>query len=263
MGAFRKPVAAGNWKLHQTQEETRTFAAEFLAATAGLSASTEIIIAPTALTLALLSSLFKGSGVGVAAQNCHWEKRGAFTGEVSPELAQDAGAAYVLIGHSERRELFGESDDHVRRKIEAVQRVSLVPIVCVGETLAAREAGLLRSVLERQLVYGLEGVDVPDPERFMIAYEPVWAIGTGRTAGPADAQEAHAFIRSVLSGLLGAETADRIRILYGGSVKPDNAAVLCQETDVDGVLVGGASLTADSFAAIAKGVALAGAAPAR
>ena len=260
MSPLRKPVAAGNWKLHQTQAQTRTFADEFVAATKSIREHADVILAPTALCLAGLASHLKGSGISVAAQNCHWEPKGAFTGELSAELILDAGATHVLIGHSERRELFGETDDMVRRKIQAAQRAGLLPIVCMGETLEAREGGRLKTVLERQLVYGLEGVEVPNPEHFMIAYEPIWAIGTGRTAGPGDAQEAQAFIRGVLVGLLGFEVAERIRILYGGSVKADNAAELCAQPDVDGVLVGGASLTADSFAAILQGVSLAGAA---
>lgn len=259
MPSLRRPVAAGNWKLHQNQLETRAFVEQFTAVAADLLARSDVIIAPTALGLPALASLLRGTSIGVAAQNCYWEPRGAFTGELSPELIRDAGGTHVLIGHSERRELFGETDDMVRRKIQAAQRAGIIPIVCVGETLEAREAGLLKSVLERQLVYGLEGVDVASPENFMIAYEPIWAIGTGRTAGPGDAQEAQAFIRGVLIGLLGPETAERIRILYGGSVKPDNAGELCERPDVDGVLVGGASLTAESFAAILKGVALSGA----
>ncbi len=257
--SLRRPVAAGNWKLYQTRQEAQDFVAQFLAQTAEERSRIEVILAPTALLVADVARFVAGSGVSVAAQNCYWEARGAFTGELSPELIRDAGGTHVLIGHSERREIFSETDDWIRRKTQAAQRAGLVPIVCVGESLQAREAGRLQEVLERQLVYGFEGIEVDAPENLMLAYEPIWAIGTGRTAGPQDAQEAHAFIRSVLVGLWGFEIAERIRILYGGSVKPDNAAELCRRADVDGVLVGGASLQADSFAAITRGVALAGA----
>lgn len=260
MSVSRKPVAAGNWKMHQTVAETRSFMEELHAAPTDHLHSTEVVLAPTALGLPLLVEQARGLPIGIAGQNCHWESKGAFTGEVSPALLRDAGATYVLIGHSERRELFGESDDHVRRKTAAALQNGLVPIVCVGETLKAREAGQLKEVLERQLVYGLEGIEIANPTGFMIAYEPVWAIGTGRTAGPSDAQEAHAFIRSVLVALLGNQSSERIRILYGGSVKPDNASELCGGADVDGVLVGGASLKADSFLSIIEGVAKVGAA---
>ena len=245
----RKPIAAGNWKLHKTADEAEQFCREL---TAGLgpadAASIEIIIAPTAIALERTrASLSRADGIAVAAQNCHYENQGAFTGEISPLLIRDLGCTHVILGHSERRAIFGESDDIIRRKIGAVLKAALVPIFCVGETLEEREGGRVREVLERQVVYGLEGIDLRGPGDLVIAYEPVWAIGTGRTASAADAQEAHEFIRNLARNLYGSEIAGGLRILYGGSVKPGNTAELTSRPDVDGALVGGASLEAESF----------------
>jgi triosephosphate isomerase len=198
-----------------------------------------------------VASVLADSGVQLGAQDVHWEKEGAFTGEVSPGMLRDAGCSQVIVGHSERRQLFGETDAAVNRKVRAVLEAGLSVIMCVGETLAEREGGLTLAVVERQVRGGLQGI-TPDPASLAVAYEPVWAIGTGRTATPAQAQEVHAAIRGLIDELLGHAAADAIRILYGGSVKPDNIAELMREPDIDGALVGGASLKADSFAAIAR-----------
>jgi triosephosphate isomerase len=186
----------------------------------------------------------------VAAQNLHWEREGAFTGEVSAAMIRDAGAGWVIIGHSERRTLFGETDDTVNRKVRAAIVATLTPIICIGETLLEREANRTLEVLDRQIKAGLDGVTGSELAALVIAYEPVWAIGTGRTATPAQAQQAHEHIRARLSQWFGQDAASRCRVLYGGSVKPDNIAVLMAQPDVDGALVGGASLDADSFTRI-------------
>ena len=192
----------------------------------------------------------RATNVAVAAQDVYWEKEGAFTGEVSASMVREAGAEYVIIGHSERRRLFGETDVMVNRKIRAAQGADLTPIVCVGETLEEREAGATLAVLDRQIKDGLDGLTPEQVAALVIAYEPVWAIGTGRTATAAQAQDAHAHIRGRLRQWFGADTAEQTRILYGGSVKPDNTAELVREADVDGALVGGASLDVKSFGEI-------------
>ncbi len=216
---------------------------------ADLPADVEVLLFPPATYLNELKTLLEGTAVGVGAQNLHPEPKGAFTGEVAAEMISDLGVAWTLVGHSERRQMFGESDDLVARKYQAALRAGLRPILCVGETLAEREAGNARSVVERQLGTVIGAVDQPGILASVVAYEPVWAIGTGRTATPAQAQEMHATIRAQLADVSPA-TADRVPILYGGSVKPDNAAELFAQSDIDGGLVGGASLEAVSFAAI-------------
>jgi triosephosphate isomerase len=208
-------------------------------------------VAPGFLALAKVAEVLTGSSVGLSAQNAYWEMQGAFTGEVSPSQLRDVGCRYVILGHSERRQLFGETDANVNRKTRAVLSVGLAPIVCVGETLAEREGGQAVAVVVNQVRLGLAEISADSAAPIVIAYEPVWAIGTGRNAQPSDAQEMHAQIRSAVSELLGSAVADRMRILYGGSVKPDNARALLGQPDVDGALVGGASLVADSFSAIA------------
>ena len=260
----RTPLVAGNWKLHKTVAESLALvkalrdAVDGPLGSAGSAADglsrVEVAIAPVATSLHPVAGALAGSAIALAAQNTHFESKGAFTGELSPALLADVGCKYVIVGHSERRQLFGETDEGVRKKVRAVQAAGLVPIVCVGETLAQREEGATLGVVLGQLDAALAGNDA---SRVVIAYEPVWAIGTGKTASPADAQEVHAALRARLTGSFGASVADATRLLYGGSVKPDNAADLAAQADIDGSLVGGASLEAASFAAIVKAAAAA------
>jgi triosephosphate isomerase len=211
----------------------------------------EVVIAPMFTALKTVAARLEGSNVRVAAQDCSVQNEfGAHTGEVAPVMLKDAGCSHVIIGHSERRQFYGETDLSVNRKARAALAAGLTAIVCVGEMLAEREAGQAEDIVKRQLVGGLDGLTVADMERIIIAYEPVWAIGTGKTATPEQAQEMHGFIRNVVAETHGNEVAEKTRILYGGSVKPDNIATLMSQTDVDGALVGGASLEAESFAQI-------------
>jgi triosephosphate isomerase len=246
--ALRRPLVAGNWKLHKTLAESRALATALRERLAGSRA--EIVLAPVFTALATVREALAGSAIGLGAQNVYWEAQGAFTGEVSPALLRDAGVSHVIVGHSERRQFFGETDDGVRRKTAALLQAGLTPIVCVGESLAQREALQTEAHVLLQTGTALDGLSPEDTARVVIAYEPIWAIGTGRTASPQDAQAVHAAIRGLLVQRIGGALADRIRILYGGSVKSDNAQALMAESDIDGALVGGASLDAASFAAI-------------
>jgi len=243
----RQVLIAGNWKLNLSVAEGVALVGE-LREPAGKSQA-EVLVCPTFLGVAPAIDAAAGSRIQVGAQNCYWEDSGAFTGEVSAALVAACGASHVLIGHSERRQLFGESDETVNRRLRAALTHSLVPVVCIGETLEEREAGRLEEVLRRQVDGALEGFEAEVLRPLVIAYEPVWAIGTGVVATTEQAQEAHAFVRSLLAERLG-DLADETRILYGGSAKPDNAGDLLGCADIDGALVGGASLKADSFAAI-------------
>jgi triosephosphate isomerase len=243
---MRTPILAGNWKLNLTIAESTALAAEVAAGCAGLTGR-EVVVAPVFTALAPVAAALAGSPVRLAAQDAHWEEQGAFTGEVSGSLLRDAGCAAVIVGHSERRQLFGETDEQVNRKTLAALRNGLQPIVCVGETLAEREQGAVEQVIGRQVRAALAGLSGDQAASLALAYEPVWAIGTGRTATPAQANEVHGFIRGLLSELFGATVADRVRVLYGGSVKPDNVDELMREPELDGVLVGGAALKAASF----------------
>jgi triosephosphate isomerase len=245
---LRKPIFAANWKMHKTIGEAVAFATAFAPLVADVT-NAEIVIAPPFPALAAASTALRGTRVLLAAQNVHPDKQGAFTGEVSPPMLVDLGCAYAIIGHSERRHLFGESSAFVAKKAAALLAHGVRPIVCVGETLAEREANRTFAVLEEQLGGSLAEVSQGRAADVVIAYEPVWAIGTGRTATPAIAQEAHAMIRSWLQKSF-STAGNGMRIQYGGSVKPDNVAELMAETDIDGALVGGASLEAASFAAI-------------
>ncbi len=241
-------VIAGNWKMHMGPKET----ADFFAGFTPPASSHELILFPPALSLAAaVGSADRPARVQLGVQNIHWEEKGAFTGEVSASMASEAGADFVLIGHSERRHVFGETDEQVAWKIAAARRHGLVPVVCVGETLEERREDRVAEVILGQLDAALDALTESDG-RFLIAYEPVWAIGTGETATPSDASEAHATLRSRLQERLGVGGAARVPILYGGSVKPGNAAELLEAADVDGVLVGGASLDPESFSAIAS-----------
>ena len=245
---MRIPLVAGNWKMHKTLRESAALAAAV--ARAGAVTGVEIVLAPTAPALAAVATAVAGHRIGVAAQNVHWEREGAFTGEISAPMIRDTGASWVIIGHSERRQLFGETDETVARKVRAALTALLTPIVCIGETLAERDAGDTLAVLDRQVRRGLDDVTGRELAGLVIAYEPVWAIGTGRTATPAQAQQAHAHIRQRLTQWFGAEASAACRLLYGGSVKPDNAQALLAQPDIDGALVGGASLDLDAFMAI-------------
>lgn len=248
---MRRPVIAGNWKLHKTIAETRELALALKADLADLK-DIEIVIAPPFTALSTAAAVLADSGIAVAAQNCYPVPSGAFTGEVSPALLREAGCRFVLVGHSERRQIFGESDEFINAKVGAVLAEGLQPILCMGETLAEREAGQMYDVLTRQLKQGLTGIEPAAMKQVIIAYEPVWAIGTGVTASNEQAAEAHAFIRGLLQGLYDEDTAKATRILYGGSVKPDNVDGLMAQEDIDGTLVGGASLKAADFIRIAR-----------
>jgi len=248
---MRTPVIAGNWKMYKTVDEAGDFVREFLPLVRDAE-GVEIVLAPAFPSLAAVAALTRGTRVGVASQNVHFAEEGAYTGEVSPRMVRDAGAAYAIVGHSERRQYFAETDDLVNRKVRAVLAAGLVPILCLGETLAEREAGRTIEVVNRQIRAGLAEVPPSVADRILVAYEPVWAIGTGKTATPAQAQEVHACLRGTLKEMWGEAAGNSVRILYGGSVKPENIAELMGREDIDGALVGGASLDAGSFAKIVK-----------
>lgn len=245
----RVPLLAGNWKMHGTQAETRALAGA-LARSVGDVQDREVLIAPPFTSLGAARESIAGTRIRLGAQNVHSEAKGAFTGEISAAMLIEAGCTHVIIGHSERRQLFGETDSGVNARTRAALAFGLVPIICVGETLAEREAGQTAAVVDRQVRAGLAGIDASTLARVVVAYEPVWAIGTGRTATPAQAQEVHAQIRTLLAELGGVPAAAAIRILYGGSVKPENIDALMAEPDIDGALVGGASLDAVQFTRI-------------
>ena len=250
---MRRPVVAGNWKCHLLRDEAAALARQLRGSCE--TDAVEVIVCPPYTALAAVADALRGSHIGLGAQDLFWEPQGAFTGEVSPRMLADAGCRYVIIGHSERRTLFGETDDTVRRKLGAARQHGLQPIVCIGETLAQREAGRTFEVLPRQLEGALTQLAPADAESLILAYEPVWAIGTGRNATPEQAQEVHAFIRRWAAKRFGERAAESLRIQYGGSVTTANAASLLQQPDVDGALVGGASLKADAFSAIVKAAA--------
>lgn len=246
---MRTPLIAGNWKLFKTIGETVAFMDDLVPLVRSNS-GVEIVVAPVFTSLPAAANRLQGTNVSLAAQDCFWEREGAFTGEVSPPLLRDAGCSHVIIGHSERRQYFGETDATVNKKTAAALAADLTVLFCIGETLEQRENGQTFDVLKTQLGGGLAGIDATGMTRLVVAYEPVWAIGTGKTATDQQAQEAHAFIRSTLAQLYSRDIAEATRILYGGSVKPDNVKGLMAQPDIDGALVGGASLKADSFAAI-------------
>jgi triosephosphate isomerase len=247
---MRKPVIAGNWKMYKLLGEALEIALALKPLVANAN-HCEVVIAPVFTALKTLCDRLEGSNVRIAAQNCSTEqKHGAQTGEVSAEMIKDVGASHIIVGHSERRQFYCETDETVNKKTKACLAFGLTAIVCVGEMLDEREAENAENVVKTQIVGALDGLTVSDMERIIIAYEPVWAIGTGQTATPEQAQEMHAFIRQTLAETQGKEVAEATRILYGGSVKPDNIKTLMTQTDVDGALVGGASLEAASFAQI-------------
>ncbi|MCL4523656.1 MAG: triose-phosphate isomerase [Acidobacteria bacterium] len=246
---MRRPVIAGNWKMFKTQAEARAFVIALKPLVAN-SSHCDIVIGAPFTALAAAVDAARGSAIGIAAQNMHWEKEGAFTGEISAKMIVEAGCSHVIIGHSERRQFFGETDVTVNKKVKAALDAELVPIVGVGELLAERESGRTEMVLETQFIGGMAGLTAQQFSRIIIAYEPVWAIGTGRTATPEMAAEAHRFLRQVAAAKFSPERAAALRILYGGSVKPDNIKGLMAQVEIDGALVGGASLDANSFASI-------------
>jgi triosephosphate isomerase len=249
------PIFAGNWKMHNGPTEAKQFFASFLSACPA-QGDRSIVFFPPALTFAAAAEAVTGrDDISLGVQNIYWEPKGAFTGETSAGIAADAGAKLVLVGHSERRHVFGETDEETHRKVGAALSAGLTPILCVGEQLEEREAGQAAAVVERQLRAVFQDLAAEEAARVLIAYEPVWAIGTGRTASPADAREMHAAVRAYLESRYGADRARAIPVLYGGSVKPDNAAQLIAEEGVDGLLVGGASLDPEGFARICASAA--------
>ena len=249
---MRTPLIAGNWKMYKTVAETAQFIDELKGLLAGAGDGVEVVLCPPYTALSAAAEALRGSDIYLSAQNMHWEEQGAFTGEISPLMLREIGCKYVILGHSERRQYFGETDEAVNKKVKAALKHGLIPIVCVGETLEEREAGITEKVISTQVKGALMGLDPAQTAGLVVAYEPVWAIGTGRTASDDDAQKVNAFIRGLLAEIAGREAAEKVRIQYGGSVKPENAAGLMAKPDIDGALVGGASLKPDSFAGIIK-----------
>jgi len=245
----RRPLLAGNWKMHRTVLEAYHLVTEIGKCAAGLD-DRDVILAPPFTAIHKVAEVLKGSDVEVAAQNVCWEEEGAFTGEISPKMLKSAGATAVIIGHSERRQIFHEDHEIINKRLKGALKFQLMPIFCIGETLEERESDKTFEVLEEQLKKGLAGISFEDMEKTVVAYEPVWAIGTGKTATKEQAQEVHAFIRKLLAEMFEKDIADSVRILYGGSVKPDNVDELMAQPDIDGALVGGAALDAESFCRI-------------
>ena len=248
---MRKKLIAANWKMFKTPAQTCDFFRDFLPLVKDHDRD-EIVVCPTYLCLDAAITAAKGSNVAIGAQNLHWEKEGAYTGEVNAAMLQAVGVTHVIIGHSERRQYFGETDDTVNLKLKSALEAGLIPIVCVGEVLEEREANLTDDVLRRQSLRAFHKVSAKKAASLVVAYEPVWAIGTGKTATPQMAADAHAIIRAEAAESFGKEFAENLRILYGGSVKPENAHALMSEAEIDGALVGGASLDPKSFTAIVK-----------
>ncbi len=249
--ANRKPFIAGNWKMHKTCTESVETAKRLKEIGAGLT-DIDIMIAPAFTSLYAVFDVLKGSNILLGAQNVFWKNEGAYTGEVSPVMLTSVGCIYAIIGHSERRSYFQESDELINQKIAAAARNGLIPVFCIGETEQERDADKTKNVLDKQLTKGLQDIALDDLKTLVVAYEPVWAIGTGKSATTEQAQDAHAFIRGKLNSILGSSMAEQIRILYGGSVKPGNIGELMKTPDIDGALVGGASLEADTFGEILK-----------
>jgi len=247
----RKTIIAGNWKMNLTVAEGKALIAALKPLVAGYT-NMEVVVCPTFTSLYGVIEAARGSNIQVGAQNVHWAPNGAFTGEISAAMLKEAGVDYVIIGHSERRQYFGETDATVNSRTKAALAAGLKPIVCIGELLAEREGNKTEQVLDTQLHQGLAGLTAADMKNVVLAYEPVWAIGTGKTATPAMAQETHAYIRKVLTAMFGSETAETVRIQYGGSMKAENAKLLVEQKDIDGGLIGGAALKADSFAELIK-----------
>lgn len=247
----RKPIIAGNWKMNKTTVEARELAQKLAPLVSGVK-DRDIVLAPPFTALSTVAEAIKGTNMTLSAQNLFWEDKGAFTGEISAEMLLDLGCKYVIIGHSERRQYFGETDETVNKKVRQALNKGLLPIVCVGELLSEREADKANEVIERQITGALKGVTAAEMQKIVVAYEPVWAIGTGKTATPDQANEIHAFIRQKVKSLYSAEVADSLRVQYGGSVTPENVSTLMAMPDIDGALVGGASLKPESFATLVK-----------
>ena len=251
MNLRRQPIIAGNWKMNKTSTEACDLAAKLIPLLADVQ-DREIILAPPFTALRTVGGAIKGTNMALSAQNLFWEDKGAYTGEISAEMLLDLGCRYVIIGHSERRRYFGETDDTVNKKTHHAMKKGLLPIVCVGESLSEREAGKANEVIARQLLGAFKGMTADEMLKIIIAYEPVWAIGTGKTATPEQAEDVHEFIRRKISTMYSSDIADPLRIQYGGSVTPQNVSSLMAMPDIDGALVGGASLNPESFAALVK-----------
>jgi triosephosphate isomerase len=248
---MRKPIVAGNWKMNKTVAEARDLVEQIKVELGDLK-GVDVVLCPPFTALSAVSDAITGTPLDLGAQNMHWEKSGAYTGEVSPSMLREIFCHYVILGHSERRTFFGETDAIVNDKVKAALNANLHPIVCVGETLEQRESGVTESVIEEQVRGSLKDIGEHELQSLVVAYEPVWAIGTGLTASPEQAQEVHAFIRGVISNIAGSTVADAVRIQYGGSMKPGNASDLMAQPDIDGGLIGGAALDARSFVEIIK-----------
>ena len=248
---MRKPIIAGNWKMHNTGAQGVALVKELAALTVDAK-NVDIVVCPTFTTLVTVANALKDTNIHLGAQNMHWEKKGAFTGEITAEMLNDVCCEYVLVGHSERRQYFAETDATVNKKVKAALAANLVPILCVGESLEEREAGTTETLVGQQVRLGLEGLTAEQVATVVIAYEPIWAIGTGRTATSDQANDVCAFIRRTVAEVFGQATADKTRIQYGGSVKADNIAELMGKSDIDGALVGGAALDAVGFSKIVK-----------
>jgi len=249
---LRKPIIAGNWKMHKTVGEAVRLAKQLKVLVADDVRTVEIVVCPPFTALQSVGEVLKGTGIQLGAQNVHWEDEGAYTGEVSPAMLKDLSCQYVILGHSERRQMFGESDGDVRKKLDAVLAKGMSAIACVGETIEERRAGKTEDVIVREVKAIADGLTLENPSRLVIAYEPIWAIGTGETATSDEANRVAKLVRQTLAGAIGQELAQDVRIQYGGSVKPDNIGAFMRESDIDGALVGGASLDASSFAEIVR-----------
>lgn len=247
----RVPLIAGNWKMNKTVEESVELVNSLKQRVSDVYGR-EVLVCPPFVSLVVVKELLKNSNVKLGAQNMYFADSGAFTGEISPLMLKSAGCDYVIVGHSERRQFFGETDEIVNKKMKIAFENGIVPIVCIGETLQQRESNETFSVIERQTKKSLVGITLEQAKKVVIAYEPVWAIGTGKTATPEQAEEVHGFIRKIYSQMYGTESAETVRILYGGSVKSDNVSEIMKQPDIDGALVGGASLKADEFAKIVR-----------
>jgi len=248
---MRHPIIAGNWKMNKTAGETRTLVEELVKSCSNLT-SVDVVLCPPFTSLWAAQEMLRNSTIKLGGQNMHWERTGAFTGEVAPDMLKEAGCHFVILGHSERRMYFKEDNEMINKKVKAAFSFGLTPILCVGESLAEREAGKTKQVVEDHVRGGFKDIPAAQAAKVVVAYEPVWAIGTGKTATPAQAEEVHAFIRGLLATLYSGDTAQHVRIQYGGSVKPDNVKELMAQADIDGALVGGASLDAATFEKIVK-----------
>jgi triosephosphate isomerase len=247
---MRKPIIAGNWKMNKTPAEARELINELKPLVQDVDV--DVVVCPPFVCLAAAAEALKGSNIALGAQNMHFEEKGAFTGEIAPNMLKELGVEYVIIGHSERRQYFTETDEGVNKKVTAALAHGLIPIMCVGETLEEREQGITERVVEKQTREGLKGLEGQDAQKVVIAYEPVWAIGTGKTATSDQANEVIAFIRGIVLDMFGKDVAENIRIQYGGSMNPKNASELMAMPDIDGGLIGGASLKAEDFAKVVK-----------